>query len=136
MHGTPLGPPLELCPSALHTSQGSHQVALIVVLIYGGTPEMIDVLDAGCFASAGRRQDDDTDTKNRRAKADRGNDDTENAKKLVRDLVDAFNGFGVSSVALPSVVTLPFNHPLCGSTPEEIGERVATRCDFVPAAEH
>lgn len=51
-----------------------------------------------CLVLTGRGQDDDGDGKNRRAKAgrDRGGDDTENAKKLVEDLMDAFNGFGVS----------------------------------------
>eukprot|EP00752_Nemacystus_decipiens_P018258 g16383.t1 len=38
--------------------------------------------------------DDDADSKSRRAKAGKGGDDAENAKKLVQDLVDAFNGFG------------------------------------------
>lgn len=55
-----------------------------------------------CFAwycaSAGRQDDDADDKSSRRAKAGkgRGGDDTENAKKLVQDLVDAFSGFGVS----------------------------------------
>lgn len=47
-----------------------------------------------------RRQDgkDDVDSRNKGRKKDV--DDTENAKRLVQDLVDAFNGFGVSPSAL------------------------------------
>lgn len=62
------------------------------------------------MVSAGLRQDDDADSKSRRAKAgkDRGADDAENAKKLVQDLLDAFNGFGVShSFCFVVLVTAP-----------------------------
>lgn len=58
------------------------------------------------FASVDRWQDDedDADSKKRRAKAGKGQgaDDAENAKRLVDDLVGAFSGFRVSSVALPA----------------------------------